>query len=203
MAFRSPYPDYDVLAKWRSPSFDARTRHVLTERLTQIPARRFFTAEEWDVLESVTARLIPQPERVDPVPIVPWIDQALAEGKAGEGFRGPDMPEPPEAWRSGLGGIAREAAERHGQPFPALTAAQQDALLTDLQHGRVRTDGWRDLPSERFFTDVLLKTVVGIYYAHPAAWSEIGFGGPASPRGYVRLDPDRRDPWEGRETPDG
>ena len=38
--------------------------------------------------------------------------------------------------------------------------------------------------------------MVVAYYAHPAAWNEIGFGGPASPRGYVRMDFDRRDPWE-------
>ena len=36
------------------------------------------------------------------------------------------------------------------------------------------------------------------YYAHPSAWNEIGFGGPASPRGYVRMDFNRRDPWEAR-----
>jgi hypothetical protein len=38
------------------------------------------------------------------------------------------------------------------------------------------------------------------YYAHPTAWSEIGWGGPASPRGYVRLDFNERDPWEAAET---
>ena len=40
---------------------------------------------------------------------------------------------------------------------------------------------------------------VSVYYAHPAAWSEIGFGGPASPRGYVRMQANRRDPWEAME----
>lgn len=42
----------------------------------------------------------------------------------------------------------------------------------------------------------LLAAIVKIYYAHPAAMSEIGFGGPASPRGYVRLGADRFDGWE-------
>ena len=32
---------------------------------------------------------------------------------------------------------------------------------------------------------------------------EIGFGGPASPRGYVRMNFDRRDPWEAVETKPG
>jgi hypothetical protein len=46
---------------------------------------------------------------------------------------------------------------------------------------------------------VLLHEAVSVYYAHPAAWSEIGFGGPASPRGYVRIEADRRDSWEAIE----
>jgi hypothetical protein len=44
---------------------------------------------------------------------------------------------------------------------------------------------------------------VTCYYGHPTAWSEIGFGGPASPRGYVRMDFDRRDPWEAAEAKPG
>jgi hypothetical protein len=42
--------------------------------------------------------------------------------------------------------------------------------------------------------------IVLAYYAHPSAWSEIGWGGPASPRGYVRLDFNDRDPWEAVEV---
>ena len=34
------------------------------------------------------------------------------------------------------------------------------------------------------------------FYAHPWAWNEIGFGGPAYPRGYKNLGIDRREPWE-------
>ncbi len=46
-AFRSPYAEYDVLAKWDTPSWDDQTRQVLRERLTQLPERRFFTSAEW------------------------------------------------------------------------------------------------------------------------------------------------------------
>jgi hypothetical protein len=45
--------------------------------------------------------------------------------------------------------------------------------------------------------------IVLAYYAHPTAWSEIGWGGPASPRGYVRLDFNERDPWEAAEADNG
>jgi hypothetical protein len=49
----------------------------------------------------------------------------------------------------------------------------------------------------------VLLDIVSAYYAHPTAWNEIGFGGPASPRGYVRMGLDRRDPWEAVEAKPG
>jgi hypothetical protein len=59
------------------------------------------------------------------------------------------------------------------------------------------------MPAAVFFHNRLLHDVVAAYYAHPIAWNEIGFGGPASPRGYVRLNYDRRDPWEASEARPG
>ena len=67
-----------------------------------------------------------------------------------------------------------------------------------MQAGRLRASTWGDMPCELFFSDRALADVVAAYYAHPTAWSEIGFGGPTGPRGYVRMDPDERDPWEAR-----
>lgn len=199
---KTPYPDYDVLAKWDTPSFNAQTRAVVEKRLHVIPERRFFSADEWALLDAICARLLPQPERAEPVPIVPWIDASVAEGK-GEGFRHDDMPPMTEAWRRGLAGIAHEAERRYGRSFTVLGADEQDAVIGAVQRGEVDEAGWHGVPAETFFSEVLLKTAVGIYYAHPAAWSEIGFGGPASPRGYVRMGPNKRDPWEAKEVPHG
>lgn len=75
----------------------------------------------------------------------------------------------------------------------------KDALLARIQRGEVRSPRWQQLSPDRFF-GTLLRTVAAIYYSHPAAWSEIGFGGPASPRGYVRLGFDERDPWEAHDS---
>jgi hypothetical protein len=194
--FRSPYVGYDVLAKWDSPSWDDRTRQVIRRRLTEIPVRRFFSDAEWKILEAVCARLVPQPERPDPIPIVPWIDEKLHQNWL-DGFRYADMPPSREAWRLGLEGINHESRRRFEVDFRSLPEAHQDAVLRSIQIGDV-DDGsvWEHLPPQRFFTTVLLKEVVGEYYAHPAAWSEVGFGGPASPRGYVRLGVNQHDPWE-------
>jgi len=193
------FPGYDVLAKWDSPSFDDVTRDVLTHRLTAVPPRRWLTAGEWDLLDAINARLLPQPEREHPIPITPWIDAMLHDDR-GEGYRHPDMPPLRDAWRQGLAAVDDEARRLHDLPFTRLDAAAQDAVLQVLADGRAASPRWQGLDAQRFFIHHLLKTAAGLYYAHPAAWNEIGFGGPASPRGYVRLGFDSRDPWEAKEA---
>ena len=198
--FDTPYPDYDVLAKWETPSWNEQTRKVVARRLHEVPERRFFTLAEWELLEAIVGRLLPQPDRGDhPVPIVPWIDRQLEED-IGEGYRFLDMPPAREAWRLGLAGVEEESVARHSRRFAELAPSLQDQLLRAVQQGEISSGLWERLPSRRFFT-LLLKSVVAIYYSHPLAWSEIGFGGPASPRGYVRLGFDQRDPWEAAERP--
>lgn len=196
--FRTPYPTYDVLDKASSPSWNEQTRSAIRQRLEQIPERRYLTEPEWSLLQAVVERLIPQPERARPVPIVPWID-ALLEDDCEPGYRYADMPPMREAWRLGLKAIAAEARSREGKEFEQLSSEDQDQLLRDIEHNRIDPRHWGALPAGGFFKHHLLKQVVGIYYSHPDAWSEIGFGGPASPRGYVRLGADERDPWEAEE----
>ena len=128
------------------------------------------------------------------VPIVPWIDEALATGKIAS-FRRSGEPHDREVWREGLAAIDREARRRHGARFAELDAACGEMLLQDLRGGAV-SDGWTGVAPKRFLIDVVLKALVAVFYSHPAAWSAIGFGGPASPRGYVRFQLDKHDPWE-------
>jgi hypothetical protein len=197
--FETPYEGYDVLEKWDSPSWNDITRQVVWKRLREVPKRQFLEQDEWNTLEAVCARLIPQPDRSDsPVPIVPFIDQKL-ENNQGPGYRYENMPALRTAWRLGIAGIEKESHQRYHKPFTGLEGEQQDAILRAIQNEEVEGDLWEELPPKRFFTDTLLKTVVGVYYAHPAAWSETGFGGPASPRGYVRREMGKHDAWEADE----
>ena len=192
----APYPGYDVLDKWESVSFDTLTRGVLRQRLSSPPERRFFTEAEFAMLEAIAARLAPTPERGPQPPIAPWIDAELFEGRD-EGWRSEDMPPAQAAWRKGLALLAEEAPAQYGRPFEALDEATQLAFLKRWQAGEVDAARWAGFDAKSVFADVL-KTVVGVYYAYPQAWSEMGFGGPASPRGYVRLGLDEHDPWEAR-----
>ena len=196
--FHTPYRAYDVLDKWDSPSWNDQTREAVRKRLDEVPKRRFLSEEQWWLLEAIVDRLMPQPDREEPVPIVPWIDDMLHKNHT-PGFRYADMPRMQDAWRQGLDAIAAEAHNRHGKQFEQLSPDEQDSLLTDIQENRVERRYWGELPAGGFFLHHLLKQVVGVYYSHPSAWSEIGYGGPAAPRGYARLGFDERDPWEAEE----
>ena len=193
------YPGYDVLAKRDTPSWNAKTREVIAQRLATPNVPRFFSAEEWAIADAVCRRILPQTDEEDAAPLVAFLDAKLLADH-GDGFREARMPYMPEAWRRGLAAIDGAAKARHqGRGFADLADIEQDALLRAMQKGDVK-DGWVDIDAKDFFERRILVDVPALYYSHPKAWNEIGFGGPASPRGYVRLDGDRPDPWEAPEA---
>ena len=193
------YPEYDVLAKRDTPSWNAKTREVIAQRLATPDTPRFFNTQEWAVADALCRRILPQTGAAAPVSLVALLDAKLLTDH-GDGFREASMPYMRDAWRQGLAAIDGEARARHdGRGLAALTDGETDALLRSMQAGDVDGDRWSDLDAKSFFERRLLVDVPALYYSHPAAWNEIGFGGPASPRGYVRLDGDRLDPWEAVE----
>jgi hypothetical protein len=54
---------------------------------------------------------------------------------------------------------------------------------------------WHGLPAGRVWS-LWTRYACTAFYAHPWAWNEIGFGGPAYPRGYKNAGIGRREPWE-------
>ena len=195
------FPGYDVLAKRNSPSWNDKTRQVIDQRLALPREPRFLSPEEFRTLEAVCDRIVPQPADRAPVPLAAMVDAKLYEDR-GDGYRDHRLPPLREAWKCGLGGLDGEARRRHNVNFAALDAAEQDALLAAAQQGQIAGD-WDGMPPAIFFAKRLIHDIVAAYYGHPSAWSEIGFGGPASPRGYVRMELDRRDPWEAVEAKPG
>ena len=198
--FRTPYPSYDVLAKWDTPSYNEATRKVLRDRLANVPPRRFFSEAQDALLRALIDTVLPQPERSekDRIPVEAFIDDTL-ERNLGDGTRFADLPPQRELWPYGLDAIDREADAEHGRGFVELSAEDRHALLSRLDRDEAHKQIWRKVAAKRFFRHILLKQAVKIYYAHPYAWNEMGFGGPAAPRGYLRLGPDMRDPWEAEE----
>ena len=193
------YPGYDVLAKWSGPSWNAKTRQVIARRLAIAPEPRFFTADEFETVTAIAARIVPQPPTRAPIPVAALVDQKLLDGIM-DGYRTAGMPRDGEAWRVGLRALDAEARVAYRDRFAALAEGLQDALLQRAEAGELHASEWGAICPKDFFKKRLARDIVLAYYAHPAAWSEIGWGGPASPRGYVRLDFNERDPWEAAEA---
>ncbi len=198
------YPGYDVLAKRDSPSWNSQTRSVIDARLATDPqAHRFFNEAEWLTVQAICMRIVPQPpERQTPAPLAAMLDEKLQRDER-DGYRDARLPPLREAWRCALCAIDAEARTLHGAAFHRIDTQAQIALLEAVQKGEAHAVAWAGMPPQIFFAKRLLHDIVSAYYAHPASWNEIGFGGPAAPRGYVRMNYDRRDPWEAAEAKPG
>jgi hypothetical protein len=193
------YPGYRSLAQ--ADTWDEATRRVVESRVREIPPVRFSTPAERRTMEAVCDIVLPQDDRDDAhtIPIVPHLDERLHTGR-GDGYRYEDMPTDAEAYRLGIQGIEAVAQHRHGRSFADLEPLDQHAIMKALHDGEPDAghDIWSRMPAHRFFL-LLMKDVVEVYYAHPFAWDEIGFGGPAYPRGYMRLERGEPEPWEAPE----
>jgi hypothetical protein len=194
------YPSFSTLDQQNF--WDAKTRSVILARVHDVPKLRFFSAEQARLLQAVCARVLPQDDR-DPahvIPIVPQIDHRLAENVT-DGYRYENMPPDREAYTLGLQAIDETAATLHDAGFLEIGLPAQDALLRSLHDGEPPADHptWARMPVHRFWM-LLLGDCIEAYYSHPRAWDEIGFGGPAYPRAYMRLERGEPEPWEVRES---
>lgn len=189
-----PYATYDVLSKWESPSWDSVTRAVLRKRLSP-PRKRTLDPARRRTLEALCETVLPQPDRPDPIPVAALVEAAIEE-KRTTGTRWEGIPPMREAWDRALTAVDAEAKARSGRDFHALDEAARANVLRAIDAEDVQAAQWDGLAPREIFRKVILDQLVRAYYAHPHAWSEIGFGGPASPRGYVRLAAGRRDSWE-------
>lgn len=196
-----PYPGYDVLAKRDTPSWNDKTRRTIAARLALAAlSPRFFDDAEFRLLRALCDTICPQePKRV---PVAALVDEKMYLNRA-DGFRLASMPEMREAWRRGLAAIEEAAQRAHGLSFCDCPLDLRADLVGCMARDALDNPAWRGMSPREFFQNRVLPDIVKSYYAHPAAWSEIGFGGPASPRGYVRMDFGQRDPWEAAEATPG
>lgn len=137
---------------------------------------------ERSTLEAIAGRLIPADE-LGPGAIeanaTRYIEQALAT----------DYAQHLDAYRSGLTAVDALATSRHSRAFVALSAAEQDTLLSDIEAGRAGTE------LSAFFELVLRHTKEGMF-GDPlwggnedfVGWKLIGYPGPR----YVWTEEDQR-----------
>ncbi len=179
------YPDFDVLATSITDHWDEATRQLVLARADPDLSFHFFALEEVPTLRALCDTLTEQPDEPR-VPVAEMIDHKLAEGKL-DGFRYATMPDDRETWHIALAGLDWTARERYGRDrYSDLDPDARRAVVDSLHQGLLTSGPWERLDASRTFS-VLTRAVVSEFYSHPWAWNEIGFAGPAYPRGFMRF----------------
>jgi hypothetical protein len=185
---RGRFPGFDVLAT--VDDWDDVTAGAVLSRLSHPAGLAFFTPDEVSIAQPLLDLLLAQDG--DPrVPVLEEIDRRLAADET-DGWHYDRMPLDAQAWRRTLAALDLDARDRFGSGFAGLDSRKQAALVQAVQD----TDGdWHGYNSWHVWS-LWTRYACTAFYSHPWAWNEIGFPGPAYPRGYLHLGIDAREKWE-------
>lgn len=159
----------------------------------------YFTPAEAEAIEAMMARLIPK-DALGPGAVEAgaafFLDRQLAgeyglggrwymqgpwaKGEATQGYQ--TRMTPAQLYRAALKAIDGAATSAHGKVFAKLPSDQQDAMLKQMEAGKLQLDGGVDAKS--FFGQLLQNTQEG-FFSDPiyggnrdmAGWKLIGFPG--------------------------
>ena len=191
---RGRYPDFDVLAPEVVRTWDEATRAVVLARLERPAGFRFFRPEEVPTARALCDLVMAQ-DGEPRVPVLELLDRKYAEGRL-DGYQYADMPDDREAWHLLLEGLDHAAGRYSRDRFSELEPEAQVAICRDFQAGALQGGPWKRLNVGRAWS-LALRGIVSEFYSHPWAWNEIGYGGPAYPRGFMRMgDLSTEEPFE-------
>ncbi|MDQ2791044.1 MAG: gluconate 2-dehydrogenase subunit 3 family protein [Actinomycetota bacterium] len=176
------YPDYDVLST--AGTWDEATRKVVLARLKPPGPLRFFTPQEEPTLRAFCDTVLAQ-DTEPRVPVAEMVDEKLAAGRL-DGYQYADMPDDRDTWHLVLAGLDHTATTGYALTgFAAGDPQRREAIIGEFAKGRLLGGSWEQLNVTRAWS-VVMRAALAAFYSHPWAWNEIGFGGPAYPRGFMR-----------------
>lgn len=189
---RGRFPGFDVLDS--IDAWDDVTAGAVLKRLNLPGEFAFFTPAEVAVAGPLLDLLLEQD--ADPrVPVLALIDERLAVGET-DGWHYDELPEDAQAWRESLAALDEDAKAAHsGRAFSHLIASEQAELVQAVQDLSDGGKKWRGWPAMHIWS-LWTRYACTAFYSHPWAWNEIGFPGPAYPRGYLNAGVGAREHWE-------
>ncbi|WP_156296179.1 gluconate 2-dehydrogenase subunit 3 family protein [Mycobacterium paragordonae] len=188
---RGRFPGFDVLDQVHV--WDDVTAGVVLARLALPNMLSFFTAHEVGIAAPMLDLLLAQ-DAEPRVPVLALIDSRLATAET-DGWHYDDLPEDGQAWRETLKHLDDDARARHGAGYAELDVTDQARLLQDVQDLADRHDPWHQMSAKHVWS-LWTRYAIAAFYSHPWAWNEIGFSGPAYPRGYLNPGINTREKWE-------
>jgi len=194
MQERTRYSDYNVLKE--KEHWDDHTREIVLKRLGPYTEYKFLNEHETEMILAIAEHIVYDERKEILHYVVHHLDDTLTS-PIGEDQRKVGIPEHKTLVRQGLKAVDKFAKKQYGVSFLEIEVQQQLSLLTALSKGEAMLMEWQSMPQKELFKK-LATEIVSAYYSHPTVWSEIGYGGPAYPRGYVRVETGLTDPWEAK-----
>jgi len=199
-ARRDRFPGFNAQAQ--ATHWDQVTAGTVLSRMGMPPDIRFFTPVEQAIGTALCDQLLDQRgddakqhadrHRPGSVPVLNMIDARLTADET-DGWRYHDMPHDGQAWRETLAALDQDARDAFAAGFAACSAEQQAELIQAVQD--LGSSPWHGLCAKHVWS-LWTRYVCTAFYSHPSAWNEIGFPGPAYPRGYKNRGVDAREPFE-------
>ena len=183
------FPGFDVMSQ--AGRWDRVTAELVTSRLAAPPPLAFFNHAERECAGALLNLLAGQEDEPG-IPVLEMVDARLAAGET-DGWRYADMPEDGQAWRDTLAHLDDDAKQRCATTFAGAPRTDQLALIQAVQD--LESGDWHGLNAVHVWS-LWTRYACTALYAHPHAWDEIGFPGPAYPRGYKNAGVGKREPFE-------
>lgn len=195
MVKNTRYPSFNVMDE--REEWDAHTQAIVENRLMESHPSTELSLVELQVLQQVCSALIDDRRENVLSYILVHVAQSL-KGTTGEGERKAGLPAQKKLIINGIKYMSGSMPTKK-QLF-ALEHEDQDLteLLQQVSQGKAVISNWTSELQREWFIKLLSLTVEA-YCSHPQVWSDMGYAGPAYPRGYVRGDIGRLDPWEAKE----
>ena len=188
---RGRFDGYDVMRERKY--WDEVTTGVIEKRIGKRNGLRFFSVTEAETASALLDQLLAQ-DGEPKVPVLELVDERLDAGDI-DGWRYDDMPEDGEAWRRSLAFLDEDSCARFGRRFSDCTIRER----VELVQGVSDAESWHGWSAKHVWS-LWTRYACSAFYSHPYAWNEVGFGGPAYPRGYKVLRVGWREPWERPES---
>jgi hypothetical protein len=195
--YKVHYPSFNVLNEEKH--WDPHTREIVDQRL-ETPSFypfQFFTQQEANTLFALCSLLLDD-QRYPVIAFVVHHFDATLKASVGESQRKVGVPKQSVLIRDGLILLDQACIRLYGSPLDGLKEETQEEVVSQLMKGSFLLQSDQKSVPVNDFMQKIHSEAIASYYSHPSIWSEIGYAGPAYPRGYVRSELGLTDPWEAK-----
>jgi hypothetical protein len=192
------YPDFDVMVQ--QEHWDPHTREIVKQRvqITKPHDYQFFNEAEVETLYQLCSIMLADDRDFIMQYIIEHFDRQLRTD-IGEAQRNKNVSKQSTLIRDGLQALNDHSKSTYGLKFVQLKFNSQRDMITQLSTNNLSLEANMGELSQKDFYKKILTEAVSAYYSHPTIWSEIGYAGPAYPRGYIRSERGLTDPWEAKK----